>query len=277
MKYRIPKNTVQETLMIPLYARKLCTERFPRYFSDESAAQVMQKTDFDFSPFEEKSDSPMHVFGALEVAMRQRDIACEIKKYLEKHPRAAVVNLGCGLDNTGRSCDNGSCRICNLDLPDVIKMRNALLPAGEREENIACDLNDFSWMKDIDAADGAIFYAAGVFYYFRTEQMQKLTAAMAEHFPGGRLVFDTCGPFGVKLMLKTWVKQAGIKDVGAYFSLKDLKEIEARCPRIKAGSRPYMRGYTRFGKDIPCFYRFLSYIGDEWIGMKIVSLDFLPA
>lgn len=28
MKYKIEKNTVQETLIIPLYSRKLCTELY---------------------------------------------------------------------------------------------------------------------------------------------------------------------------------------------------------------------------------------------------------
>ena len=30
MKYKIEKNTVQETLIIPLYARKVCSELYPR-------------------------------------------------------------------------------------------------------------------------------------------------------------------------------------------------------------------------------------------------------
>ena len=33
MKYHIEKNTIQETLVIPLYARALCTRRFPHLFS----------------------------------------------------------------------------------------------------------------------------------------------------------------------------------------------------------------------------------------------------
>ncbi len=49
--------------------------------------------------------------------MRQNDLAFEVRAYLKKHPCAAVVNLGCGLDNTGRACDNGRCKIYNLDFP----------------------------------------------------------------------------------------------------------------------------------------------------------------
>ena len=104
MKYHIEKNTVQETLVIPLYGRKLCSEQ---------------------------------------------------------HPRAAVINLGCGLDNTGRMCDNGGCQIYNLDFPDVIAVRNELLPAGERERNVPCNLNDTAWFEQTDASNGEGDYAEG--------------------------------------------------------------------------------------------------------------------
>ena len=217
MPYHIEKNTVEETLVIPLYGRALCSRRFPHLFADQTAAELLEKIDYDFSALERRSHSLIQSFGALEAAVRQGDLTWEVRDYLRTHPRAAVVNLGCGLDHTGRTCDNGRCRIYNIDLPDVMAVREALLPAGERERNLAADLNDLSWFDAIDAPteDGAVFFAAGVFYYFRTEQVRALCAAMAERFPGGRLVFDAAGPTAVKLMLKTWVKQAGIPDVNS--------------------------------------------------------------
>lgn len=274
MKYRIEKDTVQETLMLPLYARKLCTELFPQYFSDKNAARLMEALDYDFEALEAKSRSSLYVFGALEVAMRQLDLAREVHRYLKEHPQAAVVNLGCGLDNTGRDCDNGQCLIYNLDLPDVIELRNVLLPAGEREQNIACDLNDLSWMERIDARNGAIFFAAGVFYYFKREEFLTIMRAMAHRFKSARLVFDSCNPVGVKMMLKTWIKQAGIKDVGAYLSVRDARELELEDPAVTASSRGYMLGYEKLGTDVRALYRALSYIGDNCIGMKIIRLDF---
>ena len=78
------------------------------------------------------------------------------------------------LDNTGRACDNGRCKIYNLDFPDVITVRRELLPAGEREQNFPCNLNDTAWFSEIDASGGAVFFASGVFYYFLTEQVQEL-------------------------------------------------------------------------------------------------------
>ena len=128
MKYKIEKNTVRETLIIPLYARKVCSQLYPNLYRDETAVSLINEIDYDFSEAEKNSRGLMQRFGSLEVAMRQNDLAFEVRDYLKSHPNAAVVNLGCGLDNTGRSCDNGSCKIYNLDFPDVIAVRNELLP-----------------------------------------------------------------------------------------------------------------------------------------------------
>ena len=134
MKYKIEKNTVQETLILPLYSRKLCTELYPTLYRDETAVRLIDEIDYDFSQAEKNSRSLMQRFGALEVAMRQNDLAWEVQAYLKTHPGAAVVNLGCGLDNTGKACDNGRCKIYNLDFPDVIALRQQLLPAVVADE-----------------------------------------------------------------------------------------------------------------------------------------------
>ncbi len=179
MKYKIEKNTVQETLILPLYSRKLCTELYPNLYRDEIAVRLIDEIDYDFSKAEKNSRSLMQRFGALEVAMRQNDLAWEVRNYLKTHPSAAVVNLGCGLDNTGRACDNGRCKIYNLDFPDVIALRQQLLPAGEREQNIPCDLKDPAWFDKIEASGGAVFFASGVFYYFLTQQVKALVQGIS--------------------------------------------------------------------------------------------------
>ena len=276
MKYHIEKNTVQETLVIPLDGRKMCSTLYPRLFYDGTAIRLMDEIDYDFTLLEKKSKSLMQRFGFLEAAMRQNDLAWEVRDYLASHSDAAVVNLGCGLDSTGRSCDNGRCRIYNLDFPDVIRVRDELLPAGEREENILCDLNDTGWFGKIDASNGVVFFAAGVFYYFLTEQVKALVQAMHAAFPGGRLVFDAANRKAVKLMLKTWLKTADIQDVGAYFAVADAKkELSPWALGMQVSSRGYMLGYHDL-KDpsVSGFFRFLSRVGDNSMNMQIVRLEF---
>ena len=271
----IEKNTVQETLVIPLYGRKVCSERYPDLYRDPEACALMDRIDYDFSALAEKSRGVMYQFGFLEVAMRQTDLAWEVRDYLRTHPRAAVVNLGCGLDCTGRQCDNGTCRIYNLDFPDVIALRDELLPAGEREENIPCDLNDTAWFDRIDAGSGAVFFAAGGFYYFLTDRVRALVTAMEKSFPGGRLVFDAANRRAVRLMLKTWLKTAEIRDVGAYFAVSDAeKELSAWSPTLGVSSRGYMLGYHDLRTpSVSGFFRLLARMGDGMMEMRIVRLE----
>jgi len=276
MKYKIERNTVQETLILPLYSRKLCSELYPNLYRDETAVRLIDQIDYDFSVAEKNSRSLMQRFGALEVAMRQCDLAWEVRDYLKTHPCAAVVNLGCGLDNTGRSCDNGNCKIYNLDFPDVIAVRNELLPAGEREENIPCDLNDTEWFTRIDSSNGAIFFASGVFYYFLTEQVKGLVQAMADAFSGSVLVFDAANRTAVKMIAKTWLKSAKIKDVGAYFAVSDAqKELSPWDSRLQVTSRGYMLGYNNLrDPSVSGFFRFLASVGDGMMKMQIVKVGF---
>ena len=276
MKYKIEKNTVQETLIIPLFARKVCSELYPDLYRDETAVRLINQIDYDFSEAEKNSRSLTRRFGSLEVAMRQNDLAFEVRDYLKGHPNAAVVNLGCGLDSTGRACDNGSCKIYNLDFPDVIAVRNELLPVGEREENIPCDLNDTAWFSKINATDGAIFFASGVFYYFLTEQVKVLVQSMADAFPGGVLVFDAANRTAVKMIAKTWLKSAKIQDVGAYFAVSDApKEIGPWDSRLQVSSRGYMLGYNDLkNPSVSGFFRFLARVGDGMMKMQIVRIKF---
>ena len=275
MKYHIEKNTVQETLVIPLFGRVVCSEHFPELFSDPEAKRICDSLDYDFAEKRKKMESAAGLFGALEVAQRQFDLRCEVEDYLKNHPKAAVVNLGCGLDDTFSKVDNGECRGYNIDLPDVIRVRNDLLSAGDREKNYACDLNDPAWMNEIDASDGAVFFAAGVFYYFRTVDVKKLFHAMAERFPGGVLAFDSCNERGAKLMRKTWLKEAGITDVSAFFSLEDESELKGWSDRFASvTAESYMRGYRDIYKNVSAFHKLMIRFCDGPVKMKIIKIVF---
>ena len=94
MKHKIEKNTVQETLIIPLYARKVCSELYPNLYRDETAVRLIDEIDYDFSEAEKKSRSLMQRFGSLEVAVRQNDLAFEVRDYLKGSPQ-------CGGDQSG--------------------------------------------------------------------------------------------------------------------------------------------------------------------------------
>ena len=275
MKYHIEKNSVQETLVIPLYGRKVCSERFPHLFRDPEAERVCALLDYDFAGNGRKMESAAGLFGALEVAQRQYDLSCEVRDYLRAHPGAAVVNMGCGLDDTFRKCDNGSCLGYNVDLPDVITVRDELLPAGERERNLGYDLNDERWMDEIDASGGAVFFAAGVFYYFKTEDVKALFRKLASRFPDAVLVFDACNRRGAAMMTKTWLKGAGISGVDALFALEDVSTLrEWSGDFASVSARSYMRGYRDIDREVGLLHRLMIRFCDRLVKMVIVRIVF---
>ena len=73
-KIAIEKNTVQETLVIPLYGRKMCSELYPRlFYDDDSAHSPDRQRGLRFCRCwqPENPRSMMQRFGFLEAAMRQ--------------------------------------------------------------------------------------------------------------------------------------------------------------------------------------------------------------
>ena len=148
------------------------------------------------------------------------------------------------------------------------------MPAGEREENVPCNLNDAAWFDRIDATGGAVFFASGVIYYFLTEQVKGVVQIMADAFPGGVRVFDAANRTAVKMIAKTWLRTAKIKDVGAYFAVSDApKEIGEWDSRLQVSSKGYMLGYNDL-KDpsVSGFFRFLAKGGDNGMKMQIVKI-----
>ena len=137
-------------------------------------------------------------------------------------------------------------------------------------------MSDTHEIQKIDSSSGAVFFSSGVFYYFLTEQVKALVQQMADAFPGSVLVFDAANRTAVKMIAKTWLKSAKIKDVGAYFAVSDApKEIDAWSNRLQVTSRGYMLGYTDL-KDpsVSGFFRFLARVGDGTMKMQIVKINF---
>lgn len=274
-KVKIEKNTVQETLMVPLYGRKMCSEKFSELYKDIFVEKLCARLDYDFSELEKKKNSFLYEFGALEAAMRQLDIIWEIKEYLKDHPKASLVNLGCGLDETGKTCDNGLCNIVNIDFPDVISIRKQLISEHEREKNIACDLKDYSWINEIDGSNGVIFFAAGVFHYFKTKEVKTLILKLSREYPGGCLVFDSVGKLGLKLMMKKVLKNMGISDVEGLFYVNNPKKDLNWSEKIRVGSKGYMLGYYDMkSPNVNVFHRLLARIADNGMKLSVNRMDF---
>ena len=75
-------------------------------------------------------------------------------------------------------------------------------------------------------------------------------------------------------MLKTWLKEAGIKDVGAYFGLsKPKKELDLmQIPYKNISIKSYMHGYRKLKYIF--IHKICNIIMDKIVKGRIIRLDF---
>jgi O-methyltransferase involved in polyketide biosynthesis len=61
--------------------------------------------------------------------------------YLQKNPKARILNIGCGFCTRYIRLDNGECTWYDCDYDDIIKMRSQVLLPTIRNQYIGCDLS----------------------------------------------------------------------------------------------------------------------------------------
>ena len=191
------KDKVSETLLIPLYMRAKESRRGQEaILQDPVANDIVERIDYDYSKFD----------GA-----KLSEIGCNVrcwyldnvvKRFVSTHIHPVVVNLGCGLDaRCQRTVHDDNTVFYSLDLPDVIDLREKLLPAVKGENYIASSLFDTDWMEKIrehNPDSDFLFVIEGVLMYFEERQIREFFDNLCQYFPGAEVWFDVCGSLSVK-------------------------------------------------------------------------------
>ena len=115
---------VPETLLIPLYNRAMESQRPDAMVKDEKAVELVTKMPLDFSRVRQ---IPMTELLKVMRIMFTREFDRYARDFLDRHPGAVVVHLGCGLDSRFERVDNGYVEWYDLDLPEVIDLRRKYL------------------------------------------------------------------------------------------------------------------------------------------------------
>lgn len=188
---------VPETLLIPLYNRAAESQRPDAMLKDEKAVALVTQRSLDFSRVRQ---IPMP--GLLK-AMRiifTREFDRYAREFLSRHPKAAVVHIGCGLDTRFERVDDGRVEWYDLDLPDVIELRRKLMgdEAG-RYHLLGCSVLEDAWLEAVKVHSERpfLFLAETVLIYFAEAQVKSLVLTLRDRFPGAELVFDGWRPFEV--------------------------------------------------------------------------------
>ena len=186
-------DNVSQTLFYPLFGRAQASDRWPELFPDPWAHKAME-----IAAQEGTTAQPMDGFPELVYGLRHMILVQEARAYLETHPGAAVVNIGCGLDMLAEDLSDHECTIYNLDLPDVIELRHRWVPKADNEIDLPYSATNHEWLSKVDASRGVIALAGGVFFYFQVADVASLIDAFGTAFPGGRMVYDAESPDATK-------------------------------------------------------------------------------
>lgn len=189
----IEPDSLQETLLIPLYFRAVESQRPDAILSDANALSIVSQIDFDFSRFQ-------HAWRMqLDVSIRSKIIDEQVRLFLQTDPEALIVNLGAGLDGGFERIDNGRLHWFDLDLPDVINIRKDFYQESSRRRFISGSVFEDQCLNDISLRPETklLFIAEGLLMYFNEAQVRSLLTSLADRFPGAEFLLHSTSPFYV--------------------------------------------------------------------------------
>lgn len=268
----IEEGSIEETMLGPLWARATYSKKFPELLNDEKAIEIIRNIDYDFSEISEF----LGEWRAVGLMMRARRFDDALKEYIEKFPDATVINIGAGLDTTFFRADNGKITMYNLDLPDVIELREDLVKENKRNQNIACSVFDEEWTDQIDFSDdkGIFFIAGGFVYYFKEEKISPLIERLARKFPGGEIIFDSISSLASNIMNKRAEKAES--DLRINLAIDDPYEmIPTWSPHIKIKDCFVLGDRTESSKGWKLKTKIMNKVSNWLKTARIIHLKFL--
>ena len=207
-KISVELGDVQKTMFLPLWGRAFETQKEKPLLRDQTALEIIEKVDYDFAGI------TRNISELSQVAWIMRSLYVDevIGNFLARHPKATIVNIGCGMDTTFDRIDNGSLLWYDLDLPDVIELRKKFIQETGRRKFIPASFLDEGWLKKVKVVDGILFIAAGVLYYFEENEVKTFLKRIADVFPGCEVFFDVASPGGVKVANKQVIDSSGLNE-----------------------------------------------------------------
>lgn len=143
---KIDLSGISETLLVTLYMRAKDAKSNHPFLSDRKAAEIISCMDYDFSAFDRVW---MSYYGVLA---RAKLMDREVRRFMADNPGCVVVSVGCGLDTRFDRVDDGQVRWYDLDVPEVIDLRQQFLAESERVTCISGSAFDPSWMEKVERA-----------------------------------------------------------------------------------------------------------------------------
>lgn len=128
------------------------------------------------------------------ILVRELVFDAAVAKILKDNPQSVVANLGAGLDSRPFRLGELAAQWYDYDLPDGIAARRAVYAEDAAHHFVAADVLRPDFVELLPPRVD-LFYACGVFMYFKAKALNAMFARLARHSPGAAVLFDTSTPF----------------------------------------------------------------------------------
>lgn len=252
-KITLDLNIVSETLLIPLWARAVEQQQPEPLLLDPVAEGMLARIDYDFSKFKRARASQVGCCG------RAALFDHETRAFLTAHPDAVVVNMGAGLDSRYERLGRPAVSAWyELDLPEVIALRERLLPASGNQY-LSASLFDEGWMETVAALDKpTLLLCEGVLMYFEAAEVKDWLQRLARRLPRATLVFDIVPPLLVGKARHHDALQHMAEAPEFKWSVAESRELEGWLPGLKLQKEIGLSALcrTRYPWILGLLYRF---------------------
>ncbi|GAA5093898.1 class I SAM-dependent methyltransferase [Nocardia iowensis] len=221
---------VPATALWTLRNRAIESARSDSDFSDPLAEHLYRSISYPYEIFGEPSQSHARRAQTFDAAIRDK---------LAHSDNCTVVALGEGLQTSYWRLGRPDVPWLSVDLPEMIALREGLLPAEFWIHHVATSALDRSWFDLVTTTD-VIITAEGLLFYLPRADVMALLGDLAKRFPGGSIVFDIIPP------LLAWLSRKGAKPArNATFQLPPLPwAITAAQARRLPEKVPRLATYT---------------------------------
>ncbi|MDF2883483.1 MAG: hypothetical protein K0R54_4040 [Clostridiaceae bacterium] len=225
VKQKINLSGVNETMLVPVYARALESQKKNPAFFDEAAIKIINSLDYDFK---QHGKNKMNMWGC---AARTIILDREAGAYIEKHPNCSVINIACGLDARFHRIDNGKIHWYNIDFENVMNIRKNIFSSHDRVTNISSSALDFSWVEKVQNKEDVLVIAEGVLMYLKESEVKILFETISASFNHCSILCELMS----KWMVKNQKMHDTIKKTNAVFQwgVNDSEDFTTLCPMYK--------------------------------------------
>lgn len=204
MKEKEKIGGVAETMLQTLYARAKESGKPNHKIYDEKAIEIVQKMNYDFGMADKDIAMSSGVVARTIVLDRM------VKKFIQEHPNATVINIACGMDTRFYRVDNGRIHWYNLDLPVTIDVRKRYMDESGRVRLIGASAMDAAWTAEVETgSEPVLAVAEGLTMYLEKEDVKQILTVLDQKFSKATVYMEILSPRFVRKNLEKSIQQSG--------------------------------------------------------------------